>query len=77
MKFLKVSCSRCTQYQECPQKTRMYVNYCGSDHKRLENKVIDATVDCRTRRGLLLAQTFLSVLPAAVEFKPVLTPAAT
>lgn len=63
MQFLKISCIRCAHYQDCPQKTRMYINYCGADFKRVEEKVIDATIDCRTRRGLLFATNFLAAIP--------------
>lgn len=72
MKFLKVSCIRCSQYKECPQTTRLYVNYCGSDSKRVEKQICDATEDCRTRRGflsvprLLPTVTLPSVIPNAL-----------
>ena len=67
MQFLKVSCSQCTHYQSCPQKTRMYVNYCGSDHERIKQQINAAKLDCRTRRGQLFAQTVLAVLPVPAE----------
>ncbi len=69
MQFLKISCTRCVQYQACPQKTRMYVNYCGSNLKNIEDKIADATIDCRTRRGLLLAPNLLAFIPVAPGFK--------
>ena len=58
MQFLKVSCSQCPQYRECPQKTRMFVNYCGSDRKRVESRMQEAVVECRTRRGQLFTRGF-------------------
>ena len=70
MQFLKVSCSQCTHYQSCPQKTRMYVNYCGSDLERFRPQVDEAKLDCRDRRGQLFAQTILSVLPVAPGMQP-------
>ncbi|MBN1578678.1 MAG: hypothetical protein JW913_19095 [Chitinispirillaceae bacterium] len=75
MQFLKITCTRCSHYSKCPQRTRMYVNYCGSDFKQVEHKVIDATLDCRTRRGLLLTQNLLSVIPIVPVVEPVLASA--
>jgi len=53
MQFLKVTCAKCKHYTVCPQQTRLYVNYCGSDHKGVEEKVQDAMHECRARRGYL------------------------
>ena len=69
MQFLKVSCSQCTHYQHCPQKTRMYVNYCGSDLERIKYQINEAKLDCRTRRGQLFGQTILAVLPVAPDLQ--------
>ena len=63
MQFLKITCTQCSHYQGCPQKTRMYINYCGSDLERVKQQVDDAKNDCCDRRGQLFAQTMLSVLP--------------
>ena len=59
MQFLKVSCSLCPQYRECPQKTRMFVNYCGSDKRSVESRIREAVVECRARRGQLFTKGFL------------------
>lgn len=53
MEFLKVSCPRCSNYQQCSQKTRFFVNYCGSDCKRLKEEIRSAVNECRNRRGSL------------------------
>lgn len=58
MQFLKVSCAQCAQYKDCSQKTRLYVNYCGSDRKRVEDSIKDAIMECRTRRGRLFKRGF-------------------
>lgn len=55
MQFLKVFCSQCAQYQQCPQKTRLFVNYCGSDRERVQQDIQNATKDCRARRGGLFS----------------------
>ncbi|NLL14302.1 MAG: hypothetical protein GX267_12945 [Fibrobacter sp.] len=56
MQFLKVSCTRCSHYQQCSQKTRFFVNYCGSNSKRLEEEIRSAVNECRNRRGSLFTQ---------------------
>lgn len=58
MQVTKVSCTQCTHYKDCSQKTRMYVNYCGSDRKRVESSVKDAVLECRARQGRLLKRGF-------------------
>lgn len=60
MQFLKINCSQCSHYQECPQKTRMYVNYCGADIDKVKKEIEVAAIDCRERHGLLFTQTILS-----------------
>lgn len=59
MQFLKVSCPQCSKYHECPQKTRMFVNYCGSSRK-VEENIREAVLDCRTRQGKLFKRTLIS-----------------
>ncbi len=58
MQFLKVSCTQCSHYQECSQKTRLFVNYCGSDLKRVQEDVRSAVIECRSRRGSLFTKGF-------------------
>ncbi|NLE01289.1 MAG: hypothetical protein GX640_15595 [Fibrobacter sp.] len=64
MEFLKVTCAQCAQYRDCPQKTRLFVNYCGSDRKRVEAHIKAAIDECRARRGHLFTKGFL------VEMQP-------
>ncbi len=56
MQFLKVSCSQCSHYQQCSKKTRFFVNYCGSDTKRLKDDIRSAISECRSHRGSLLTE---------------------
>lgn len=58
MQVSKVSCTQCIQYKNCSQKTRLFVNYCGSDRKRMEVSIKNAILECRTRRGHLLKRGF-------------------
>jgi|GEM_PF-1533974 len=58
MQVTKVSCTQCTHYTDCSQKTRMFVNYCGSDRKRVESSIKDAVLECRSRHGHLLRTGF-------------------
>jgi hypothetical protein len=53
MQSLKVSCTRCSHYQQCSQKTRFFVNYCGSDITRLKEDIRRAVSECINRRGSL------------------------
>jgi len=64
MQFQKVSCISCAQYHECPQKTRLFVNYCGSDVNSIKQKISDATGDCRIRRGQRTSQNYFRAIPA-------------
>jgi hypothetical protein len=58
MQVSKVSCTQCTNYKDCSQKTRMFINYCGSDRKRVEGPIKNAVLECRTRRGYLFQRGF-------------------
>jgi hypothetical protein len=57
MQFLKVSCPQCARYYECPQKTRLFVNYCGCSNKHTDENIREAILDCRTRQGKLFKRT--------------------
>jgi hypothetical protein len=60
MEFLKVSCAQCSQYRECTQKTRFFVNYCGTYRQRVKEDVKKAIEECRTRRGHLFTKGFIT-----------------
>ena len=71
MQFLKVSCAQCPHYRDCPQKTRMFVNYCGSDKKRVESNIKDAVLECRSRHGHLFTRGFfIEMRDPALSFSP-------
>jgi hypothetical protein len=59
MQFLKISCTQCQHYTSCPQRTRMYVNYCGSDRKRVKEQIQMAMLECRSRRGYLFKREMI------------------
>lgn len=55
---------QCQQYDACPQKTRMFVNYCGSKIKTLEMNIREAITECRSKRGFMLkSEIFISGAP--------------
>jgi hypothetical protein len=54
MQLFKISCSQCPHYDACPQKTRMFVNYCGSRIKSVELHIREAISECRSKRGFML-----------------------
>jgi hypothetical protein len=58
MQVTKVSCAQCMHYKDCSQKTRLFINYCGSDRKRVEGPIKDAVLECRARRGPLFKRGF-------------------
>lgn len=60
MQCSKVSCPQCRQYSECPQKTRLFVNYCGANNKQVEDNVRTAILDCKTRQGKLFKRNTIS-----------------
>ena len=51
MQFSKMVCQRCDHYRQCPPKTRIYINYCGSKKDRVEEDIRKAIADCDSRRG--------------------------
>ena len=56
--FLRASCSQCPYHGECSQKTRMYMNYCGSKREGVEDQIRTAEVECRHRRRFLFRKTY-------------------
>lgn len=54
MQLFKISCLQCSHYDACPQKTRMFVNYCGSKIKTVEMNIREAISVCRSKRGYML-----------------------
>jgi hypothetical protein len=59
--YQKVSCTQCEQYTQCPQRTRMMVNYCGSRSKDVEAGIREAIAECRSRRGLMFKRETRSI----------------
>lgn len=60
MQHAKVSCINCSHYTECSQRTRMYVNYCGTRMKTLKSKIEKAFAECRSHQGLIYKYEVLS-----------------
>lgn len=54
MQLFKISCMQCPHYDACPQKTRMFVNYCGSKIKNVEMNIREAISECRSKQGFML-----------------------
>lgn len=51
MQFIKTSCAHCSQKALCNQKTRLFVNYCGSDRKRVQDQIRSAQNECINLKG--------------------------
>jgi hypothetical protein len=54
MQLFKITCSQCPQHSTCSQKTRMFVNYCGSKSSTVGENIRAAISDCRSKRGFML-----------------------
>jgi len=57
----KVTCQQCPEYGKCSQRTRMFVNYCGSRQRSIEQHIHLAILDCRSKGGYMFRH---HVLPA-------------
>jgi len=58
MQCRKVACARCSQHRQCPSKTRLFVNYCGSAPKEMSGRIKSAVLECRLRKGFLFKRDF-------------------
>jgi hypothetical protein len=56
MQAEKISCAQCLQHSDCPHKTRLYINYCGADQKKMTFNIKTAITECRARRGHLFGR---------------------
>jgi len=54
MPGIRISCSSCDQSDKCPQKTKLFVNYCGCKGDRIDKAIHDALSDCKSRRGFVM-----------------------
>ena len=63
MQLFKITCSQCPQYDTCSQKTRMFVNYCGSKSSIIEKNIRTAITECRSKHGYMLTSVIFSSSP--------------
>jgi hypothetical protein len=68
MLWNKTNCNQCHQVTSCPEKTRLNINYCGSQRVRYQHVLDAARDDCLSRRGL----NFLSIKINQKPLQPVL-----
>jgi hypothetical protein len=52
MQWNKTKCAICHSTSSCSEKTKMYINYCGSQRERNHPQMAQALDDCRSQRGL-------------------------
>ncbi|OGJ84206.1 MAG: hypothetical protein A2268_10635 [Candidatus Raymondbacteria bacterium RifOxyA12_full_50_37] len=52
MVWEKTDCYSCAQLAGCPDKTRFYLNYCGSQRAAMKDKLFQAREECLARRGV-------------------------
>jgi hypothetical protein len=77
MQSVKIACVRCSQHRECPNTTRLFVNYCGASSKKMNERIKKAVFECRVRKGYLLKRDFAvhgSALPLLAAAHPGRTP---
>ncbi|MFP4416070.1 MAG: hypothetical protein ACLFSB_02225 [Chitinispirillaceae bacterium] len=60
--YKKVRCTDCIYYTSCTQKTRLFINYCGSKSSTMQGQIEKAREECRTRRARIFR--FNSPAPA-------------
>jgi hypothetical protein len=55
----KILCRQCRHHDTCPSRTKMLVNYCGSQSAKLQSMILEAQKECMHRCGnaVLFAQT--------------------
>jgi hypothetical protein len=58
MQSVKIACAQCSRHMECPNKTRMFVNYCGGTPKKMNDSIRNAMIECRLRKGMLFKRAF-------------------
>jgi hypothetical protein len=73
MQSVKIACVRCSQRRQCPSKTRMFINYCGSASREMHERINNAVLECRLRKGYLFKQDFAihaPVIPSLAAAHP-------
>ncbi|MFH0919027.1 MAG: hypothetical protein V1913_01580 [Fibrobacterota bacterium] len=51
MQYNKTSCTQCHGSIACSDKTKVYINYCGSQREKNKTQFMMALTECRSRRG--------------------------
>jgi hypothetical protein len=58
MQVKKIACALCSQHRQCPSRTRLFVNYCGSAPREMNGRIKTAVLECRLRKGFLFKRDF-------------------
>jgi hypothetical protein len=66
MSFHKISCIQCPKHDSCSQKTRVFINYCGSQLQSIDKYIKKAVSECRSKHGFLLQSL---IIPKDKEIK--------
>ena len=51
MMWEKTDCRNYHQTASCPEMTKFFINYCGSQREAMKEKLHNARQDCLSRRG--------------------------
>jgi hypothetical protein len=69
MQLFKITCPQCPQYDSCSQKTRMFVNYCGSRSSTVVENIRAAVTECRSKGGYMLQSVIFPPTPRKISAK--------
>lgn len=75
MTWHRTNCFLCTQIELCPAKTKLNINYCGSQRNQNKALVMEAMADCLARRGLNYLRITVNGSRYAFDRRPALAPA--
>jgi hypothetical protein len=71
MLWNKTKCAVCHSNLSCSEKTKFFINYCGSQRVRNQPMYVKALDDCLSRRGLNYIR--ITTQWKTEELEPVLT----
>jgi hypothetical protein len=74
MNWHRTNCFLCTQIELCPAKTKLNINYCGSQRNQNKALVMEAMADCLSRRGLNYLRITVNSSRVAIDRRPSLQP---
>ncbi len=53
MRHQKIACHDCPYFAECSVKTRMFINYCGTNARLFSSQIAKAERECKMLHGYM------------------------